>query len=282
MKYILLFSLLLISCKPSLPEDDSNITSECDAPFGYDCRDINVLKSFIKINSQIGNYMDYNSNGIIDPLEFGYQAWDENGRLVTLDLNYSPNIIAVSKTFDLKNVLPLINHGHVHFGENKVQEASAKWDGIKNNFPNIKIHMLGKLQSNKAKKAVEIFDFIHSLDSEKLANNLKKNEEILNKKLNYFIQVNVGNENQKSGIKINEITEFYNFCSKAKKLKIIGLMAIPPNDGNEESHFKILQKLNESLGLNELSMGMSADYEVALKFKATFLRIGTSIFGKRN
>tara|TARA_X000000368_G_scaffold367896_1_gene315527 strand:- start:1606 stop:2262 length:657 start_codon:yes stop_codon:yes gene_type:complete len=192
------------------------------------------------------------------------------------------NIVSVSKTFGMKKIMPLLKHGAVHFGENKVQEASAKWDGIKNNFPNIKIHMLGKLQSNKAKKAVEIFDFIHSLDSEKLANNLKKNEEILNKKLNYFIQVNVGNENQKSGIKISEITEFYNFCSKAKKLKIIGLMAIPPNDGNEESHFKILQELNESIGLNELSMGMSADYEVALKFKATFLRIGTSIFGKRN
>ena len=178
--------------------------------------------------------------------------------------------------------MPLLNHGVVHFGENKVQEASVKWDGIKNKFPKIKIHMLGKLQSNKVKKAVEIFDFIHSLDSEKLAKNLKKNEEIMNKKLNYFIQVNIGNESQKSGIKLSELKDFYNFCLKDKKLKIVGLMAIPPNDGNEESHFKLLQESNDNLGLKELSMGMSADYEKALKFKATFLRIGTLIFGKRN
>ena len=151
------------------------------------------------------------------------------------------NIVSVSKTFSIERIMPLLNHGVVHFGENKVQEASVKWDGIKNKFPKIKIHMLGKLQSNKVKKAVEIFDFIHSLDSEKLAKNLKKNEEIMNKKLNYFIQVNIGNESQKSGIQLSELKDFYNFCLKDKKLKIVGLMAIPPNDGNEESHFKLLQ-----------------------------------------
>ena len=145
------------------------------------------------------------------------------------------NIVSVSKNFQYRKNNATLNHGVVHFGENKVQEASVKWDGIKNKFPKIKkLHMLGKLQSNKAKNAVEIFDFIHSLDSEKLAKNLKKNEEIMNKKLNYFIQVNIGNESQKSGIQLSELKDFYNFCLKDKKLKIIGLMAIPPNDGNEE------------------------------------------------
>ena len=142
--------------------------------------------------------------------------------------------------------------------------------------------MIGRLQTNKAKRAVELFDYIHSLDSEKLAKNLSKFENLINKKLKYFIQVNVGSEKQKSGILPNEIDYFYTYCVKNLNLNIIGLMAIPPNDGNEEKHFKYLFESNSSLGLEHLSMGMSSDYEIALKYKATFLRIGSEIFGKRN
>mgnify|MGYP006150088403 CR=1 FL=1 len=190
-------------------------------------------------------------------------------------------IIAVSKTFSIEHIEPLIKYGHLHFGENKVQEAEVKWSKITKEFNDIQLHMIGKLQSNKAKKAVELFNFIHSLDSQKLALVLSKNEKALNKKLKYFIQVNVGSESQKSGILPNQIDEFYTYCAKELNLNIVGLMAIPPNDGQADKHFKYLYEANASLGLKELSIGMSADYSIALSHKATFLRIGSSIFGSR-
>ena len=191
-------------------------------------------------------------------------------------------IVAISKTFDLDYILPLINHGHIHFGENKVQEAEAKWKGVRKNNSSLQLHMVGKLQSNKAKKAVEVFDYIHSLDSHKLADILSKSQDAANKSLKYFIQVNIGNEKQKSGIPYNEVDSFYTYCVKEKKLNILGLMAIPPNDNYTEKYFKSMYELNSSLGLKELSMGMSADYMLAAKYKASFLRIGSEIFGKRS
>jgi pyridoxal phosphate enzyme (YggS family) len=191
-------------------------------------------------------------------------------------------IIAVSKTFTLDHIMPLIEYGHDHYGENKVQEAGAKWSEIKKTKVDLKLHMIGKLQSNKAKKAVEIFDFIHSLDNQKLADTLCKFQIDLNKSINYFIQVNIGNENQKSGVPYNEVDAFYNYCTREKKMNIIGLMAIPPNDGNTNQYFRSLSELNFSLGLKELSMGMSSDYMKALEYKATYLRLGSSIFGERS
>ena len=149
-------------------------------------------------------------------------------------------IIAVSKTFTLDHIMPLIEYGHDHYGENKVQEAGAKWSEIKKTKVDLKLHMIGKLQSNKAKKAVEIFDFIHSLDNQKLADTLCKFQIDLNKSINYFIQVNIGNENQKSGVPYNEVDAFYNYCTREKKMNIIGLMAIPPNDGNTNQYFRSL------------------------------------------
>ncbi|MDC0937479.1 YggS family pyridoxal phosphate-dependent enzyme [Pelagibacteraceae bacterium] len=191
------------------------------------------------------------------------------------------NIIAVSKTFPLKHVQPLIDHGHNHFGENKVQEAFSKWSEIKRNKKEINLHMIGKLQSNKAKNAVEIFDYIHSLDNQKLADILAKYQNAINKNLNYFIQVNIDNELQKSGIPVSELDAFYNYCINEVKLKIIGLMVIPPNDNKAKKYFKFLDELNTSLALKELSMGMSADYVDAINCGATFVRIGSSIFGDR-
>ena len=196
--------------------------------------------------------------------------------------NKKTQVIAVSKTFPIENIKPLIEIGHIHFGENKVQEADSKWSNIKKINPNIQLHMIGRLQSNKAKRAVELFDYIHSLDSKKLAENLSKFENNINKKLKYFIQVNVASEKQKAGITPNELDEFYTYCKKKLNLNIIGLMVIPPNDGNEEKYFKYLYETNSSLGLEHLSMGMSADYLIADKYNATFLRIGSSIFGKRD
>ena len=192
------------------------------------------------------------------------------------------NIIAVSKTFPLEHIQPLVDHGHTHFGENKVQEASAKWSELKKDNQNLKLHMIGKLQSNKAKDAVKIFDYIHSLDSQKLADALAKHQKSLNKTINYFIQVNIGNEIQKSGIPVSELDPFYNYCAQVINLKIIGLMVIPPNDNNSEKYFKSLNELNKSLALKNLSMGMSADYIDAIKNGATFVRIGSSIFGARS
>ena len=191
-------------------------------------------------------------------------------------------IVAVSKTFSLDHIMPLINYGHMHYGENKVQEAEVKWLQIKSKNKSLKLHMIGKLQTNKAKKAVQIFDYIHSLDSQKLADMLAKSQDSINKSIKYFIQVNLGNEIQKSGISYNEVDAFYNYCVKEKKLNVLGLMAIPPHDNKSEEYFKSISELNASLGLKELSIGMSSDYMDAIKFKSTYLRIGSSIFGERS
>ena len=196
--------------------------------------------------------------------------------------NTPRTIVAVSKTFSLDHIMPLINYGHMHYGENKVQEAESKWLQIKKKEKNLKLHMIGKLQSNKAKKAVQIFDYIHSLDSQKLADVLAKNQQNMNKSIKYFIQVNLGNEIQKSGISYNEVDAFYNYCVKEKNLNVLGLMAIPPNDNKSEEYFKSISELNASLGLKDLSIGMSSDYMVAINNKATHLRIGSSIFGERS
>ena len=203
-------------------------------------------------------------------------------KIKEIDENQTSKIVAISKTFSLDHIKPLIDYGHIHFGENKVQEAEVKWKEIKKKYDNLKLHMVGKLQSNKAKKAVEIFDYIHSLDNQKLADVLSKSQKAINKSLNYFIQVNIGNEQQKSGIAYNEVDAFYNYCTKEKNMNILGLMAIPPNDNNTEKYFKSLSELNASLGLKELSMGMSSDYLIAINYKATFLRIGSLIFVERS
>lgn len=192
------------------------------------------------------------------------------------------NIIAVSKTFPLEHISPLIKHGHNHFGENKVQEAFSKWSEFKKENSNIKLHMIGKLQSNKAKDAIKLFDYIHSLDNKKLADTLAKYQISLKKSLNYFIQINIGNETQKSGIAVSELDPFYNYCKNEINLNILGLMVIPPNDNNSEKYFKSLNELNKSLALKDLSMGMSVDYKEAIKHGATFVRIGSSIFGQRS
>ncbi len=202
--------------------------------------------------------------------------------IAEIDKNNSTKIVAVSKTFSLEHIMPLINYGHIHYGENKVQEAEVKWSKIKKDKTNLKLHMIGKLQSNKAKKAVELFDYIHSLDNQKLADTLSKCQNALNKSINYFIQVNIGNETQKSGIPYNEVDAFYNYCVKDKKMNVLGLMIIPPNDFKTKEYFKSISELNLSLGLKELSMGMSSDYLDAIEFKATYLRIGSSIFGERS
>ena len=192
------------------------------------------------------------------------------------------SIIAVSKTFPLEYINPLVNYGHQHFGENKVQEAISKWAQIKKENKNLKLHMIGKLQSNKAKDAVKLFDYIHSLDNKKLADTLAKYQMSLKKNLNYFIQVNIGNEIQKSGIPVGELDQFYNYCKNEINLNILGLMVIPPNDNKPDKYFKSLYELNRSLALQELSMGMSADYLEAVKHGATFVRVGSSIFGERS
>jgi len=200
--------------------------------------------------------------------------------------NFKPKkkvkIVAISKTFAIDHIKPLIDYGHEHFGENKVQEALAKWSDVKIKNHNLKLHMVGKLQTNKVKTALKIFDYVHSLDNQKLADSLAKNQNTMGRSLKYFIQVNIGNELQKSGIPINELDAFYTYCSKEQNLDIIGLMVIPPNDGDPKKYFKSLNDLNNSLALNELSMGMSADYLEAIHFNATFVRLGSSIFGSRS
>ena len=192
------------------------------------------------------------------------------------------NIIAISKTFSLDHIKPLIDYGHNHFGENKVQEAIAKWTDVKNDNKNLNLHMVGKLQSNKAKDAVKLFDYIHSLDNQKLADALSKYQMSLNKSLNYFIQVNIGNELQKSGIRVEELDPFYNYCKNEINLNILGLMVIPPNDNNPNKYFKSIYELNKSFALQDLSMGMSADYIEAIKHGSTFIRVGSLIFGERS
>ena len=192
------------------------------------------------------------------------------------------NIVAISKTFPLEHIKPLIEYGHNHFGENKVQEAKSKWSDLKKINKKLYLHMVGKLQSNKAKNAVEIFDYIHSLDNQKLADVLSKSQKNINKSLKYFIQVNIGNELQKSGIPANDLDAFYNYCSKEQGLDVIGLMIIPPNDNNVKKYFEAISNLNNSLALKELSMGMSSDYIEAINYQSTFVRIGSLIFGSRS
>ncbi|MDA7832028.1 YggS family pyridoxal phosphate-dependent enzyme [Candidatus Pelagibacter sp.] len=189
-------------------------------------------------------------------------------------------IIAVSKTFPIENILPLIEHGHIHYGENRVQEAFDKWSDIKFKVGSIKLHLIGKLQTNKVKFALKIFDYIHSLDSEKLATKISEEQIKQEKKPKIFIQVNIGNEDQKSGIIKERLGDFYNFC-KNLNLDIIGTMCIPPNDGNTENYFSEMNKINQELKFKELSMGMSGDYLVAIKNNATYVRVGSKIFGNR-
>ena len=190
-------------------------------------------------------------------------------------------VIAVSKTFPIENVLPLIEHGHLHYGENKVQEASDKWSDIKLKNNAIKLHLIGRLQTNKVKFALRIFDYIHSLDSEKLAIKISEEQKKQKKNAKIFIQVNIGNEDQKSGINKDNLIDFYKFC-KNLNLDIIGTMCIPPNDGNTEQHFSEMNKINKQLNFKDLSMGMSGDYLEAIRYNATYVRVGSKIFGSRS
>ena len=198
----------------------------------------------------------------------------------------SPNneieVIAVSKTFSMEHIMPLVEYGHKHFGENKVQEAEKKWKELKKKINNLSLHMIGRLQSNKAKKAVELFDFIHSLDSEKLAKELSKRQKEKDRNLGYFIQINLGSEEQKGGIEIGELKNFNDYCVNELNLSVLGLMAIPPNDNNPEKHFKKISELNKQLNFRYLSIGMSNDYLKAINYGASHVRIGSSIFGSRN
>ncbi|WP_262590032.1 YggS family pyridoxal phosphate-dependent enzyme [Candidatus Pelagibacter communis] len=197
------------------------------------------------------------------------------------NINRTPKIIAVSKTFEIDKILPLIEHGHIDFGENKVQEANEKWSAIKKNNLQIKLHMIGKLQTNKVKYAVRIFDYIHSVDSTKLAKKIADEQKKINKKIKVFLQINIGEEEQKSGVKKEETGQLVSYC-KEIGLDLIGLMCIPPANIDPNNYFKEISKLNKSFDLNELSMGMSSDYLVAVKHSATYVRIGSSIFGQRN
>ena len=212
---------------------------------------VNVVKNFDLVKDEISNYKNV-------------------------------NIIAVSKTFPISHILPLINHGHHHFGENKVQEAQEKWTSIKNDFPDLKLHLIGKLQTNKVKFALPLFDYIHSLDSIKLAEKISIEQKKKNFKPKIFIQINLGKENQKSGIDENDLENFHERCVNEFNLNIIGIMCLPPFDEDPIPFFKKMQNLSESLKLKEISMGMSNDYMDALKFKATYIRVGSKIFGNRS
>ena len=196
--------------------------------------------------------------------------------------NYNPNIIAVSKTFSMQDIDPLINHGHIHFGENKVQEAVEKWSNVKNDIKSIKLHMVGKLQTNKVKYVIPLFDYIHSLDNLKLAEKISKEQIKKNKIMKLFIQINIGNEKQKNGILVEDLDNFYSICTKDLGLKIIGLMCLPPYEKKSSIYFYKMQQLAKKFQLKEISMGMSSDYLDAINFQATYLRIGTKIFGDRN
>jgi pyridoxal phosphate enzyme (YggS family) len=204
-----------------------------------------------------------------------------NFSLDNIKTNKVPKIIAVSKTFSIDKINPLIEHGHLDFGENKVQEAIDKWSDIKLKNKSINLHLIGSLQTNKVKFAVKLFDYIHSVDSEKLAKKIYDEQEKQSKKVKIFIQVNIGNEEQKSGVNKVSLPNLYSYCKKLS-LDVIGLMCIPPQDKSAEYYFKELNNLNKDLGLNELSMGMSADFIDAVKSSATYLRIGSTIFGKRS
>ena len=198
-----------------------------------------------------------------------------------LNINSKTKIIAVSKTFKIDKILPLIDHGHIDFGENKVQEASEKWTDIKKSNHQIKLHMIGKLQTNKVKYAVRIFDYIHSVDSAKLAKKIADEQNKVNKKIKVFLQINIGDENQKSGINKVEANHLVAYC-KEIGLDLIGLMCIPPANADPNKYFEEMNTLNKSFGFEDLSMGMSSDYLVAVKNFATYVRVGSSIFGNRN
>ena len=202
-------------------------------------------------------------------------------RLKDQNITTQPKVIAVSKTFSLDKILPLIDYGHLDYGENKVQEAIEKWTNIKLTKKDLKLHLIGKLQTNKVKQAIKIFDYIHSVDSEKLAKKIVDEEDKQGKKIKIFIQVNIGDEDQKSGINKNQLSDFYQFC-KTLKLNVVGLMCIPPFDQDSKKYFEEMSVLNKKLNLNDLSMGMSSDYLEAINYSATYLRIGSSIFGNRN
>ena len=195
--------------------------------------------------------------------------------------NKIPKIIAVSKTFGMDKISPLIEHGHLDFGENKVQEANEKWSNVKLSNHDIKLHLIGGLQTNKVKIAVKLFDYIHSVDSEKLAKKISDEQQKQNKKVKVFIQVNIGNEDQKSGVNKSSVSELYSFC-KTQGLNVIGLMCIPPLEKSPDIFFNEMNTLSENLNLKELSMGMSSDYLEAIKNSATYVRIGSNIFGERS
>ena len=217
----------------------------------------NIVSNFIEINNFISSNFDQTKK------------------------NKIPQIIAVSKTFPMTKIKPLIDYGHRHFGENKVQEAAEKWSDIKLSHPSINLHLIGKLQTNKVRIAINLFDYIHSLDTEKLAKKIANEQKKSLKKVKIFIQLNIGNESQKSGLNVKNIDEFYFFC-KELNLDIIGLMCIPPADRDPNVYFEKMLTINQRLKLNELSMGMSSDYKEALKFSSTFVRIGSNIFGNRD
>ncbi len=197
-----------------------------------------------------------------------------------LHIDNEPKIVAVSKTFKIDKILPLIEYGHLDYGENKVQEAVEKWTDIKKKNPQLKLHMIGKLQTNKVKLAVQIFDYIHSVDSEKLAKKISDEQNKIKKKIKIFLQVNIGNESQKSGINKTEVKQLVNY-SKEIGLDVIGLMCIPPLNIDPDNYFEQMNKINSDLGFTELSMGMSSDFLVAVKHLSTYVRIGSSIFGQR-
>ena len=201
--------------------------------------------------------------------------------LSDLKINNQTKIIAVSKTFKADKILPLIHHGHIDFGENKVQEAVDKWTNLKGENPSLKLHMIGRLQTNKVKYAVKLFDYIHSVDNEKLARKISEEDKKINKKTKVFIQVNIGGEKQKSGVSKVDVQKLVSYC-KEIKLNVMGLMCIPPLDIDSTHYFKEMNKLNKDFGFSELSMGMSSDYLKASEYSATYLRIGSNIFGQRS
>jgi len=198
-----------------------------------------------------------------------------------LNNNNIPIIIAVSKTFPMSEILPLINHGHEHFGENKVQEALEKWTIIKDDFNHIKLHMIGGLQTNKVKNVIKLFDYIHSLDSLRLAEKISIEQKKIKKSLKIFIQVNIGEEDQKLGIEIKNLENFYEICVKKLDLDIIGLMCLPPKNKDNTEYFSKMKDLASKIGVKQLSMGMSADYIQASNLGSTFIRVGSNIFGER-
>ena len=204
-----------------------------------------------------------------------------NSTLDTLTTNKVPKIIAVSKTFGMNKISPLIEHGHLDFGENKVQEAVEKWGDVKTNNKSLKLHLIGGLQTNKVKLAVKLFDFIHSVDSEKLAKKISDEQQKQKKKIKIFIQVNIGDEHQKSGVNKSSVSDLYSYC-KTLDLDVVGLMCIPPLEKPSNIFFKEMSILNKNLNFDELSMGMSSDYLDAIKNSATYVRIGSNIFGQRS